>query len=37
MSFQKEENSLVFRKGGETLRIEAWGPDALRVRAVMYD
>lgn len=31
--FIKEKNALLFRKGNETLRIEPWGTDALRVRA----
>ncbi len=35
MLFQKEENALIVRRNGETLRVEAWGPDALRVRATM--
>ncbi|MCR5311904.1 MAG: family 31 glucosidase [Lachnospiraceae bacterium] len=35
MSLEKEGNTLVFKKGGETLRIEAWGKNALRVRATM--
>ncbi|WP_026489571.1 glycoside hydrolase family 31 protein [Butyrivibrio sp. XBB1001] len=29
------ENSLICRRQGETLRIEAWGEDSLRVRATM--
>ena len=37
MAFVTEKNALVFRRGGETLRIEAWGKNSLRVRAVMYD
>ena len=37
MVFQKEDNALTARRGGETLRIEAWGRDALRVCAVMND
>ena len=31
MIFQQEQNALIARKGGETLRIEAWGKDSLRV------
>lgn len=31
--FSIEGGALLCRFGGETLRIEAWGPDALRVRA----
>jgi len=37
MQFQAEGNALIARRGGETLRIEGWGRDSLRVRAVMYD
>ncbi len=37
MIFEKESSALVARRGGETLRIEAWGKDALRVRAYMAD
>ena len=37
MEFLCEKNALTARRGGETLRIEGWGKDALRVRAVMYD
>ena len=37
MRFEKERNALIARNNGETLRIEAWGKNALRVRAVMYD
>lgn len=36
MIFQQEQNALIARKGGETLRIEAWGKDSLRVRATMF-
>ena len=36
MIFLKEENALVAKRQGETLRIEAWGRDSLRVRATMY-
>ena len=35
MQFRKEENALIARHGAETLRIEGWGRDALRVRAWM--
>ncbi len=35
MFFQKEGNALIARRSGETLRIEGWGRNALRVRAVM--
>ena len=37
MEFLKQGNALVARRNGETLRIEGWGKDALRVRAVMND
>ena len=37
MIFLKEGNALIARRGGETLRIEGWGGNALRVRAVMND
>ena len=37
MKFTAEKNALVARRAGETLRIEGWGKDSLRVRAVMYD
>ena len=37
MIFTAEKNALIARHGGETLRIEGWGKDSLRVRAVMYD
>ena len=36
MRFAIEDGALVCRRQGETLRIEAWGPDALRVRATKY-
>ncbi|MBR0408660.1 MAG: glycoside hydrolase family 31 protein [Clostridia bacterium] len=36
MIFQQEKNVLVAKRGGETLRIEAWGRDSLRVRATMF-
>ena len=35
MQFIMENHALIARKGGETLRIEGWGTDALRVRAWM--
>ena len=35
MAFEVVGNALVWRKLGETLRIEPWGEDALRVRATM--
>ena len=37
MEFLTEKNALVCRRGGETLRIEGWGKNSLRVRAVMYN
>ena len=37
MIFTAKKNALVAQKSGETLRIEGWGRDSLRVRAVMYD
>lgn len=33
MHFRDLGNALEWRAGGETLRVEAWGPDAVRVRA----
>lgn len=35
MIFMKSGSTLVARRMGETLRIEPWGKDALRVRATM--
>ncbi len=35
MEFLDRDGALVMRKNGETLRIEPWGPDSLRVRATM--
>ena len=37
MVFEKDGNALIAKRGGETLRIEGWGRDSLRVRAVLYD
>ena len=37
MIFLQDNNALIARHNGETLRIEPWGPDALRVRAFMYE
>ena len=37
MMFSAENGMLTARRGGETLRIEPWGEDSLRVRAWMYD
>ena len=36
MLFQIESGTLVAKHCGETLRIEAWGTDSLRVRATMF-
>ena len=36
MRFLQENNALIAKRQGETLRIEAWGTDSLRVRATMY-
>lgn len=35
MEFICKENALICRRQGETLRIEAWGEDSLRVRSTM--
>ncbi|MCD7884256.1 MAG: family 31 glucosidase [Lachnospiraceae bacterium] len=35
MIFSNDHGALVARRQGETLRIEAWGKDSLRVRAAM--
>ncbi|MBR4549237.1 MAG: hypothetical protein IKO83_04880 [Oscillospiraceae bacterium] len=35
MEFIADNNALICKRQGETLRIEPWGKDALRVRAVM--
>ena len=35
MVFENDNNVLVAKRGGETLRIEAWGKNSLRVRATM--
>ena len=37
MQFIQDRGALLARRGGETLRIEPWGPDSLRIRAWMYD
>ena len=37
MKFRTESNTLIAERGGETLKIEAWGKNSLRVRATMYD
>ena len=33
--FTKENNAIIWKKGYETLRIESWGTDSLRVRCTM--
>ena len=35
MEFRNENGALVFQRAGETVRIEAWGENSLRVRATM--
>ena len=35
MRFIEEKNALIARQGAETLRIEPWGKNAFRVRAVL--
>lgn len=35
MEFIAEKNALICKRQGETLRVEAWGKDSLRVRATM--
>ncbi len=37
MQFEIKENALIARKGGETLIIEPWGKDSLRVRSTMFN
>ena len=36
MLFINDNNVLIAKKNGETLRIEAWGKDSLRVRSTMF-
>ncbi|SEA01501.1 alpha-D-xyloside xylohydrolase [Lachnospiraceae bacterium NK3A20] len=36
MEFTNDHGALVCRRQGETLRIEPWGQDALRIRATEY-
>lgn len=36
MIFREESGALIVRQQNETLRIEAWGKDSLRVRATQY-
>ena len=33
--FEQEEKKLIFRENGETVWVEAWGRDSLRVRSAM--
>ena len=33
--YEKDGGALIARHGGETLRIEPWGENSLRVRATM--
>ena len=35
MVFRNDNGALVFQRAGETVRIEAWGENSLRVRATM--
>lgn len=35
MTFEKENGALVCRRMGETLRVEPWGKDSVRVRAAL--
>ena len=35
MEFKNDNGALVFKRAGETVRIEAWGENSLRVRATM--
>ncbi len=35
MYFENDNNALVFKRNGETVRIEAWGKNSLRVRSTM--
>ena len=37
MQFEIKENTLIAKKGGETLIIEPWGKDSLRVRSTMFN
>ena len=36
MRFVNDNGALVFYHLGETVRIEAWGKDSLRVRSTMF-
>lgn len=33
MAFQLEDNKLIYRNDGETVQVEAWGENSIRVRA----
>lgn len=36
-AFTTDDRSITWRGGGESLRVEAWGPDSVRVRATLHD
>jgi alpha-D-xyloside xylohydrolase len=33
--FHQDDNAIIWHQGHETLKVEAWGPDSLRVRTTM--
>lgn len=33
--FEKQGNALIFRQDGETVRVEPWQKDSLRVRGTL--
>ena len=35
MLFYERDGALIAKRAAETLRVEAWGSDSLRVRATM--
>ena len=35
--FEREKDAIIFRENGETVRIEAWNRDSLRVRACLVN
>ena len=35
MEFKNDNGALVFKRNGETVRIEGWGKDSLRIRSTM--
>ena len=35
MKFENGEDAVIYRRGGEMVKITAWGPNALRVQATM--